>query len=110
MATILHDSWPRADTAWSCIADIKAAEEEKATTATSGGGGGGGGKGKKLPSASSKAGKGKKSKAGGKEGGGGGGGDGVQSSASLSNVDSSKPHWILRVALRQSVSSSNNII
>ena len=107
VATITHDSWPLPETAWGCIDDIRAAEEEAAEKANVSKGGGGGGRGKKPPSASSKPGKGKKSK-GGKEGGGGGGGgkessDGVQSSSSLSNIDTGKPHWTLRVALRQSV-------
>ena len=107
VATVLHNSWPFADTAWPYIDEIRSAEEEKASV--SGGAGGGGGKGKKPASASSKgSGSGKSKKAGGKGGGGGGkdgGGKessaGVQSSSSLSNIDGSKPHWTLRVAIRQ---------
>ena len=96
-ATIIRDSWPIADTAWSCIADIKMAEEAAEKAA----GTGGKGDGKKTPS-TSKGSKGKKGKGGGgsKESG-----DRVQSSVSLSSIDASKPHWTLRVALRQSVST-----
>lgn len=102
VARVIHNSWPLAETAWPCIADIKMAEadaSEKAALAS------GGGRGKKSPSA--KTSKPKKGKGGGKDGGSGAGketGDGVQSSTSLSNIDSNKPHWTLRVALRQSVS------
>lgn len=102
VARVIHDSWPLAETAWPCIADIKMAEAdaaEKASLAS------GGGRGKKSPSA--KTSKPKKGKGGGKDGGSGAGketGEGIQSSTSLSNIDSNKPHWTLRVALRQSVS------
>ncbi|CAI7999820.1 Androglobin, partial [Geodia barretti] len=102
VATVLHKSWPFADTAWPYIDEIRSAEEEKANA--SGSAGGGGGKGKKPPSASSKSGSGakpKKGKGGGKDGGGKDGSDGVNSCQSLSNIDGSKPHWTLRVAIRQ---------
>ena len=101
VATVLHNSWPFADTAWPYIDEIRSAEEEK--VGASGGAGGGGGKGKKPTSASAKSGgKPKKGKGGGggKEGGKEGS-DGVSSSLSLSNIDGSKPHWTLRVAVRQ---------
>ena len=98
VASITHDSWPLSDTAWPHIAEIRSAEEERASTS---GGGGGGAKGKKPPSASSKgAGKGKKAK-GGREGGGKETSEGVQSSPSLSAIDATKPHWTLRVVIRQ---------
>ena len=98
VASITHNSWQLAETAWPCIAEIQSAEEEKVAPQ---GGGGGGGKGKKPPSASSKgSGKAKKAKGGGKDGGRDTS-DGVQSSTSLCNIDASKPHWTLRVGVRQ---------
>ena len=101
VASITHNSWPKEQTAWIYIDDIKLAEEEKSVTpGAAAGTGGGGGKGKKPPSASAKGGgKAKKAKGGGKDGGKDSS-DGVQSSSSLTNIDSSKPHWTLRVVTR----------
>ena len=115
VATVLHNSWPIPDTAWPFLADIKAAEEEAAEKLVVGGGGGGGKSGGRKPLSATKVGKGKKPKGGGgggKEGAGGkdSGGEGLQSSVSLTNVDVGKPHWILRMALKQSVSTSNSTL
>ena len=108
VATVLHNSWLIPDTAWPFLADIKAAEEEAAEKLVVGGGGGGGKSGGRKPLSATKVGKGKKPKGGGgggKEGAGGKDSEGLQSSVSLTNVDVGKPHWILRMALKQSVSN-----